>query len=317
VSAPSPATLLLVLTAMLAVTAQPARGDVRGQAPSREAPSRPEKRAKADAGLVTLRAPATDRVFVRGGAFVMGSEALDIVFAFGLCQSEPLGEECRAEGFENELVPHRVSVSSFLMDRREVTVARFRRCVEAGPCKAPPLAAGGKRFEVPDFPVTNVTWSDADTYCKWAGGRLPTEAEWERAARGTRGRRFPWGDVYNPFLLNGGRFSVQPFDERDGFAELAPVGSFPGGRTPEGIDDLAGNVEEWVGDYYAPSYPEGAEHDPKGPDTGDEKVLRGGSFKHGRAWQRGASRGHDLPASRHHWRGFRCVYAVDVSRDAP
>ncbi len=307
-----PLALVLVATAL-----EPARAvaDAQRGAPSREAPTAPSKRGGAADGVVTLRAPATDRVYVRGGVFTMGSDPLEIAYAYALCKTEPQGDACRVEVFEDELVPRHVSLSDYLLGRREVTVAEYGRCVETGLCSAPPLAAGGKRFDLPDYPVTMVSWHDAATYCRWAGGRLPTEAEWERAARGTVGRRFPWGNVYNPFLLNGGRFSVDAFDDRDGYAELAPVGSFPLGRTPDGIDDLAGNVEEWVADYYAPAYPEADEHDPVGPDTGDEKVLRGGSFAHGRAWQRGANRAHDLPSSRRYWRGFRCAWSVN--RSAP
>lgn len=296
----------------LSIAAGHAEADARNAPPSRVAPTRPVKKSSSDEVVVTLRAAATDRVRVRGGVFVMGSDDAEVANALALCQTEPLGEGCRVEAFEDELVPHHVRVSDFVIGRREVTVAEHRRCVEAGPCAAPPLAAGGKRFDVPDYPVTMVTWNDAVTYCTWAGGRLPTEAEWERAARGLSGRRFPWGNVYNPFLLNGGRFASDSFDDRDGFAELAPVGSFPSGRTPDGIDDLAGNVEEWVSDYFAP-YPEADIENPTGPDSGDEKVLRGGSFGHAKAWQRGANRNHDLASARRYWRGFRCVWPVAAS----
>ena len=288
--------------------ASAASGDSRSPGALREAPTKPEKTAPSGARVATLRSATTERVLVRAGSFTMGSDMGEIVNAVTLCQSEPLGDACEEKVFDDELTAHAVFLSDFLIGRREVTVAEYRRCVEAGPCAAPPFAAGGKRFDVADFPVTMVSWNDASTFCSWAGGRLPTEAEWERAARGRAGRRFPWGNVYNPFLLNGGRLSLNAFDDRDGFAELAPVGSFPAGRTPDGIDDLAGNVEEWVNDYFAPEYPEADQQNPTGPDTGDEKVIRGGSFASGKAWQRGASRSADLASARRYWRGFRCAW---------
>jgi formylglycine-generating enzyme required for sulfatase activity len=211
--------------------------------------------------------------------------------------------------FNVEYAPHEVYLSSYAIDRTEVTVASYRRCVDAGYCAAPPFAEGGMRFDRPSYPVTLVSWQDAVTYCAWAGGRLPTEAEWERAARGPSSRRYPWGNVYDPFVLNHGRLDRDALDASDGFLELAPVGSFPDGRTPDGIADMAGNVEEWVADYFAPEYPKESVVDPKGPETGEERVVRGGSYWHGRSRVRSAAREKDSATSRRPWRGFRCAYA--------
>jgi formylglycine-generating enzyme required for sulfatase activity len=229
---------------------------------------------------------------------------------------DPAGEDCPEDLFNNEYSPHEVYLADYWIDRTEVTLARYRQCVAAGRCSEPPYASGGERFDRPDFPVVLVTWQDAFNFCAWAGGRLPTEAEWERAAKGMTGRRYPWGQVYNPGLSNHGRnptfgsfggFVWSELDPSDGFVELAPVGSFPEGRTLDGIDDLAGNVEEWVGDYYAPEFARATVVNPRGPDIGDERVLKGGSYAHGQPILRGASRGRDIPSIRRPWRGFRCV----------
>ena len=268
-----------------------------------------KRRADVALGVVTLTAPIEGTVLVRAGTFTMGSEVAEIEHALTLCRYEPGRQACErnVDDFAAEFPPHSVTLTDTRIDRTEVTAGDYRRCVETGPCLSLPFASGGKRFEQPDLPVTMVSWGEASTYCKWRGGRLPTEAEWERAARGLTGRRFPWGSTYDPYLANGGRLGLDPFEDKDGYLELSPVGALPFSRTPDGIVDLAGNAEEWVSDWFG-AYPEGAVTDPKGPETGDEKVIRGGSYAHGRAWLRSAARGHDLPGSRRAWRGFRCAY---------
>ena len=241
----------------------------------------------------------------------MGSDEREVALALAWCGAEPYAEGCREEIFGTEYPPHEVTLSAYWIDRREVTVAGHRRCVQAGACSAPPFAAGGDRFARSTYPVTLVSWFDANAYCAWTGGRLPTEAEWERAARGLTGRRFPWGMAWNPFIANHGKLAVNDLDERDGFLELAPVGSFPEGRTPDGIDDMAGNVSEWVADWYAPEYPSKSDVNPRGPESGDLRVVRGGAFGGGREgarpFLRSAARAMDLPTQRHAHRGFRCV----------
>jgi formylglycine-generating enzyme required for sulfatase activity len=210
------------------------------------------------------------------------------------------------------------------MDRTEVTVADYSRCVESGACAAPAFRTADPRYEQPNLPVTFVDWEAADTYCRWAGGRLPTEAEWELAARGPEERTFAWGNVYNPFLCNHGtmttplmaQFNATPdaMDPTDGFAELAPVGSFPDGATPLGLLDMTGNVAEWVLDRYDDSDPRGFGYDPapqvnpRGPSFGSTHVVRGGSYVDGAPFQRTTARSAYVGGTS--TIGFRC--AADV-----
>jgi formylglycine-generating enzyme len=256
-------------------------------------------------GVVVLRTPGPEQVLLRAGTFTMGSE--DETEGKNLCEIEARRVDCKAEWFAAEESAHEVYLSSFWIDRTEVTVARYRPCVAAGACAAPPYADGAERFDRPDYPVVLVSWNDARRFCTWAGGRLPTEAEWERAAGGLSSRRFPWGNVYNPFLSNHGAFAVEDLDARDGFLELSPAGAFPDGRTPEGIEDMAGNAQEWVADWFAPEYPKADAVNPRGPDMGDRRVVRGGSYMHGAAWLRSAARDKESPGERTPWIGFRCA----------
>ena len=244
----------------------------------------------------------------------MGSTATDVAGAVALCKLEPDGADCAEEMFAHEFPQHEVLLSDVWVDRTEVTQRSYDQCVASGACRAIALA-GSARFRGPDLPVVLVTYHDAEAYCAWAGKRLPTEAEWERAARGLAGRVYPWGNVYNPSIVNHGRLALSfwvgtdwtSLDESDGFFELAPVGTFVGGRTPDAIDDLAGNVEEWVADWFAPDYPSTSEVNPKGPERGDLRVVRGGSFVDARPFLRGAARRSDPPSARRAWRGFRCA----------
>ena len=300
----------LLVLAGLALTALPHAGakELRGE----HLPLAARAQARTGEGVVGLRAPGPSELRLRGGHFTMGSEATDVAAAREACAHEPRGAACANRElfpalFADELDAHPVVLSDFWIDRTEVTVGAYGQCVEAGACTALRQPGAKAWTRAADLPMTLVTWDDAARFCTWRGARLPTEAEWERAARGWAGRTYPWGHVLNPKLCNHGRFAWDPLDDDDGFAELAPVGSFPAGATPEGVVDLAGNVEEWVADWYAPGYGSEQAVDPRGPESGELRVVRGGSYQSGRPWLRAAARSYDVPARRRSWRGFRCA----------
>jgi formylglycine-generating enzyme required for sulfatase activity len=256
-------------------------------------------------------------VVVPGGAFTMGSSVTELRAAVDACAREPLGARCES-GEERqrllaELPAHEVTVSAFELDRTEVTVLEYSRCAATGACPPRAGVAAGESPELVDLPVTYVDWGAAAAYCAWAGGRLPTEAEWEFAARGPEGRQYPWGDVYNPVLCNHGSFAPDRADATDGFAGLAPVGSFPDGATRLGILDISGNVAEWVSDYYWTDergfgYEAASQVNPRGSTSGSFHVIRGGSFLEGAAGVRGAARSFGTGPSAEV--GFRCAANV-------
>ncbi|MCL2778224.1 MAG: formylglycine-generating enzyme family protein [Polyangiaceae bacterium] len=273
-------------------------------------------------GIVALRPVAEGRVRLPGGHFMMGSTTRDMRAATEMCMREALGSECEDNTSPSSPAPiiraeghtHEVTLSPYEIDRTEVTVRAYKRCVSAGGCAPAAFSVGDARYDMPDFPITHVRWEDAVAYCAWASGRLPTEAEWEFAASGPAGRVLPWGNVENSRLANHGAFAVDPTDGSDGFVGLAPVGSFPDGATSTGLYDMAGNVAEWVFDLYARDadgfgYSRAAEVDPAGPAFGGEgHVVRGGSYRDGMFMLRTAARSASVIATREI--GFRCAYSV-------
>jgi len=203
-------------------------------------------------------------------------------------------------GEENEDPQHVVTLDAFWIDQTEVTNAQYQKCVEAGACPAEGtdgLNPQGK----PDYPL-GVIWSGADAYCHWAGGRLPTEAEWEKAARGTDGRTYPWGDDWPDCSLANHDSLRQGFC----FDGLAPVGSYPAGASPYGVLDMAGNAEEWVNDWYdADYYARSPQQNPQGPSSGEFRVARGNSWYYPAEYIRAAYRDPWSPGDT--TLGFRCV----------
>lgn len=226
----------------------------------------------------------------------------------------PAGPFLRGSGAdapEDEQPARTIQLDAFLIDRHEVTIARYLRCVRAGRCSEPATAPGcdWRRGDRDDHPVTCVDWKQASAYCAWAGRRLPSEAEWERAARGASGRSYPWGE----HSADCRRAVMSAGAPGCGARGTAAAGSrSPAGDSPEGVADLAGNVWEWVGDWYHPrSYRIDRDRNPTGPASGASRVMRGGSWQDDGEDLRGARRDHAPPSFRHQDLGFRCA------RDGP
>jgi len=192
----------------------------------------------------------------------------------------------------------RVYLDAFYIDKTEVTDAQYRKCVEAGACDTPGKTTYYDNADYAQPPVVYVSWSDADAYCRWAGKRLPTEAEWEKAARGIGTRTYPWGE--------GIDCDHAQYNECGG--QTVPVGSKLKGASPYGALDMAGNVWEWVADWYDSGYyRESPARNPPGPGSGTLKVLRGGSWDHDQGFARCASRSGLVPSAKNSYVGFRCA----------
>ncbi len=233
-----------------------------------------------------------EMVFVPAGEFTMGSN----------------------DGGANEKPVHQVYLDDFWIDVYEVTNALYKKCVDAGKCQPPGSLSSAKQSsyfgnsQFDNYPVTFVSWNDAKTYCEWAGKRLPTEAEWEKAARGTDARVYPWGNEWD-----GNKANVE---QRVGDTTL--VGSYPAGASPYGVLDMTGNVWEWVADWYDGSYyANSPSRNPPGPPSGQYRALRGGGWADDHYSVRVAHR-YDLtyptfsfdfyyPTFRYNFVGFRCA----------
>lgn len=242
-------------------------------------------------------------VFIPAGEFQMGCDP-----------SHNGGYACDAD----ELPLHLVYLDPYLMDKYEVTNAQYSDCVSAGSCTAPSNFSSFTHTSYYDnpafanYPVIYVDWQNAASYCAWLGGRLPTEAEWEKAARGDNPQAFAWGDA----APTCDRANV---NQGNCVGDTSPVGSYPMGASPYGLMDMTGNVWEWVGDWYSNTYYRTTPvSNPPGPGTGIYKVLRGGSWYSALQDTRAAYRHKNAnPDSHYYTTGFRCVFPFTVANHAP
>ena len=302
--------------------------------------------------LTPIPAPAAGDAFVRPaddmemayvpeGEFIMGSTVAEAENAFQSCKE--VIEDCDRAWFEAEQPQHTVYLDGYWIDRYEVTNEQFARFVDATGHRTDaenkgtgwvftdgewqeiedvdwlhPHSPDANIFDQMDHPVVQVSWNDARAYCAWGGARLPTEAEWEKAARGTDGLRYPWGNTFDGSRLNfcdrNCELDWKETDANDGYARTAPVGSYPAGASPYGALDMAGNVWEWVADWYDEDYYSRSPNtNPQGPESGEWRVVRGGSWYNNRNWARCADRSRLNPDITNYNLGFRCCVSSTSS----
>ena len=256
-------------------------------------PTPVDTRVRAADGKIMLLVPQGD--------FLMGSSAED------------------AEADSDEQPQHLVFVDAFWIDKTEVTNAQYRHCVEQGGCS--PSIEKRSLFVDDQHPVVGVSWAQSQAYCRWAGGRLPTEAEWEKAARGVDGRVFPWGNEFDSSRLNYCDSNCvadwRDFDGDDGYQYTAPAHAYPQGASPYGVLNMSGNVWEWTADWYAPdAYEKAVYRNPVGPATGQQRVIRGGSWLYSGRNLRVSRRQKELPTYQYENIGFRCVVPAPMQTEA-
>ena len=241
-----------------------------------------------------------EMVEMSGGSFMMG------------CNAENNGGSLCPE---SELPYHEVVLSPYSIDRFLVTNGQYQECVEAGVCRAPRSEASKTResyFSNPDYalyPVIFITYDDAKGYCEWAGKRLPSEAEWEMAARSATDSLYPWGNEA-PDCSVANSYNDTNLSACAG--DTTMVGSYQAGATADGVMDMAGNVWEWVADYYSVDYYANSPfEDPQGPESGVEYVVRGAGWTGKLRTLKNNYRAYDLPFYSGNDLGFRCA----INRD--
>lgn len=258
-------------------------------------------------------------VYVPEGTFMMGSTDADIDAALALCNQlyEKSGTgTCERSWFEDEYPQHTITVSDFWIDQTEVTNAQYTLCVMAGECQAS-LHGDDISLNGESYPVVGVSWNDAHDYCQWAEAQLPTEAEWEYAARGEDGNIYPWGNEFDGTKANycdsNCTFGWKDNSQNDGYVITSPVGNYsPDGDSWIGASDMAGNVWEWTADWYDRNYFENSpEKNPTGPESSDYKVSHGGGWFNTPSNLRSSFRDSLVPDIRLNSLGFRCAVIPD------
>lgn len=270
---------MLVLVALFGLAAFPVMATPPGENGAKEL--HPGQTVGQEKSMVT-KPPLGSMVVIPAGEFTMGSQ----------------------DGDADERPAHKVTIDSFSIDVYEVTVGEYGDFLRSGGGHLPPDWNKMNQMAYHKRPVMGVDWADAAAYCKSVGKRLPTEAEWEKAARGTDGRLYPWGnDPPTSLHANYGKYGTNDLEA------LAPVGSLEKGKSPYGVYDMAGNVWEWVSDWYDSDYYKNSQQqNPGGLPTGGFKVIRGGAWNSSARNLRSSDRYWDPPSFRSlYFPGFRCA----------
>lgn len=270
-------------------------------------------------GSASLVDRGHEMVLVPEGQFRMGTTDEELRQLYALCDPVLGNEACRRQGFEAEQPAHDVSLRGYYIDVHEVTNEQFAAFLTEGgnqtgsgqlwyeaSDEAARIQFLGDRWQaLPGYethPATEMTWFGAQAYCEWRGGRLPTEAEWEKGARWNPASGevtvYPWGNWQPDTTL--ANFGITNTGTR-------PVGSLESGKSPLGLYDMAGNVFEWVSDWFVRDYTSAGANNPQGPESGEAKVIRGGSWGDNAYLIRAANRGFLAPTVALNFVGFRCV----------
>ena len=295
--------LILVVLSLLVSACGPSVTPIPTALPPTETPVPPTDTSVPPTQTSTPTVVPTPTLGV--GSTMMGKDGMTLVYI-------PEGEFLMGSADTDELAQvmekpqHSVFLDAYWIDQTEVTNKQYRPCIEAGVCQPPPFTTMYNSYlndsEFDDYPVVFVSWDDAQAYCSWVGRRLPTEAEWEKAARGTDGRIYPWGDdAPNDDLLTfNGKFDLPQM-----------VKSHPGGVSPYGVYDMAGNVWEPVSDWFDHEYySKSPSTNPTGPDSGNRHAVRGGGHRNGDQYVRSAYRLRPYSNEAFNDGGVRCALSA-------
>lgn len=294
----------------------------------------------AGGSMDAVRAAASETVLIEGGTFTMGTGVEEVAQAVRECQAGYGGDagNCLPEYGEDSAPAHQVTISAFRMDRTEVSYDQYMDFINVLGPGSHRNGCGGFAcletrnesetsniqfdsvtysvlFAIEQYPMANVTWYGAKAYCEAIGRRLPTEAEWEHAARGAAGNIYPWGNAWDPANASTRR----PLSGVATDAAAAPVNSFNTGASPYGVLNMAGNVAEWTNDWYASNFygqPNATAPDTQGPVSGTTKVVRGGSWDSVPFFARTVHRQDRNPISPTAWIGFRCAEDLDANTNS-